>query len=185
MIDSPSSGKVNINLKDTGYEDYYLTNDGNDRKPTPANALGIPYVMPLKLRRASTKEDWWLLPLEPLVTITGGNIVAKRIVAKGSGRGTIKERWTQDDYSVTIDGIFIYNDDDTVYPTEDVQKLRSICEAKEAVEVECDILQFFGINQIVIESYDFPFTKGNNAQRYSFTGFSDDITQLLLEEKDV
>ena len=56
------------------------------------NALGIAMVFPLSMRlpKAGTKE--WLLPYEPMISITGRNIIVKRNVSKGKVRGSIKER---------------------------------------------------------------------------------------------
>ena len=73
-------------------------------------------------------------------------------------------------------------DDENKFPEEDIQKLRNICEAKENIEIECDLLKIFNINRIAIEKFDFPFTKGANVQRYTITGVSDDIVDLLVEE---
>lgn len=92
-----------------------------------SNALGVPMRMPLEIKREGD-SDYWLLPFEPLITITGKNIITKRQVSKGKIRGSIKERWTQDDYQITIDGVLI-NTESKNYPSDDVQKLRKYCEA--------------------------------------------------------
>lgn len=80
---------------------------------------------------------------------------AKRL--KGQIRGSIKERWTQDDYSVRIEGILMGMDGK--YPEADVAKLRSFCEAGH-VKALNPLLEIFGISQLAIESWDIPFTSG-------------------------
>ena len=82
-----------------------------------ANANGVPMCLPLWMRLEG--EEWWQLPYEPIITVNGKNVIVKKQVAKGKVRGSIKERWSQDDYQVSISGIFI-NPDNTGYPDEDV-----------------------------------------------------------------
>lgn len=144
------------------------------------NALGYPMELPLTLTLPGEK-DGWLLPFEPIITLTGKNIITRRQVNKGKIRGSIKERWAQDDYSIKIQGILIGKDG---YPKEDVEKLRTYCEAA-SVEVENPLLDMFGIDRMVIEQYDFPATTGTYNQNYSLTCHSDDIYKLLLSRKDL
>lgn len=173
---------VHINLRNNRYDSIDLTTqDGDPQNTQPNDALGRPMVMPLEMKLENDAE-FWLVPVEPLVSVSGGNVIAKRTVAKGKGRGTIKERWTQDDYRISINGVILNADDESVYPEEAVAKLKSFCESKEVIQVKCDLLKYFDITRMVIESFDFPFTKGENAQVYTINGVSDDITELLAEE---
>ena len=140
------------------------------------NALGIPMVMPLSLWLDAEGAEEWLLPEEPMISITGQNIITRRHVSKGRLRGSIKERWTQDDYTVKIEGLLLGRDGR--YPTNDVEQLRRYCEAGK-VKVLCPLLEIFGITQIAIESWDIPFTSGTTNQNYEITAYSDDIYKLL------
>ena len=142
------------------------------------NALGIPMVMPLSLRLEGAEE--WLLPEEPMISITGQNIITRRHVSKGRLRGSIKERWTQDDYTVKIEGLLLGRDGR--YPKNDVERLRRYCEAGK-VKVLCPLLEIFGITQIAIESWDIPFTSGTTNQNYEITAYSDDIYKLLIARR--
>ena len=146
-----------------------------------ANANGVPMCLPLWMRLEG--EEWWQLPYEPIITVNGKNVIVKKQVAKGKVRGSIKERWSQDDYQVSISGIFI-NPDNTGYPDEDVKALKRLCEAAK-VQVMSPLLEIFSIDQLVIESYDFPFTSGPNNQAYQIAASSDDIYKLLLREEDL
>jgi len=174
--------KVRINLEDTGKDEYiYLDNtSGGSQESVPSNALGYPMVMPVKLRK-DENEEFWIFPVEPMITVDGGNVVAKRTVAKGKGRGTIKERWTQDDYQITIEGTFMSYDDANTFPEQDLQKLRELCE-NGSVDIECNLTKIFNINHLVIDTFNFPFTKGDNVQRFTISAYSDDITELLIQE---
>lgn len=144
------------------------------------NALGIPMSMPLELK-ADGDSDWWLLPYEPIISISGKNVIVKKQISKGKVRGSIKERWTQDDYSISISGIFIGS---SSYPSDDVRKLRRMCESAK-LQVSCPLLEIFSISQIVVESFDFPFTSGPQNQAYSISAVSDDMYKLLLKKEDL
>lgn len=146
-----------------------------------ANANGVPMQCPLWMRLEG--EEWWLLPYEPIITINGKNVIAKKQVAKGKVRGSIKERWSQDDYQISISGILM-NPKGTEYPDEDVKALKRLCEAA-TVQVMCPLFEIFSIDQIVIESFDFPFTSGPFNQAYTIGAVSDDIYKLLLREEDL
>jgi hypothetical protein len=145
------------------------------------NALGLPMQAPLSFYAGG---DEYLLPYEPVITVKGKNIITTRSVNKSSGqrsrRGTVKERWAQDDYSVDIEGVLIGRDGS--YPSEDVVRLRKICE-QVAVEVRSPLLELFGINRLVIEEYEFEHTPGLANQEYSISAMSDDLHELLLSEQ--
>ena len=42
-----------------------------------------------------------------MISLQGQNIIVRRHVNKGAVKGTIKERWSQDDYTISIEGILI------------------------------------------------------------------------------
>ena len=146
------------------------------------NALGVPMQMPVRLKFEEPDAEEWLLPIEPMVSVTGQNIITRRRVNKGRVKGSIKERWTEDDYSVTIEGILMGSDGN--YPTADVAKLRKFCEAGR-VFILNPLLEIFGISHMVIEKWDIPFTSGNENQNYTLSGYSDDIYKLLLSREDL
>ena len=144
------------------------------------NAHGVPMVFPLYF--ALEGEPWWLLPYEPQVTIQGSNVLVKKQVQKGAVRGTIKEKWSQGDFSLSISGILMGTDGK--YPSDDVKKLRSYCEAGKIL-VKSPQMELFSINQIVVESWNIPFTSGVANQAYSINAVSDDIYKLLLRREDL
>lgn len=163
------------------YDELMMLEEAELEDMVRTNALGVPMRFPLELSLVD-REDWWLVPIEPLITLTGRNIIVRRQVSKGKIRGSIKERWTQDDYQVKIEGALmdLKRDD---YPRDDVQKLRNFCEAAK-LKVRCPLFEIFSINQIVVESYDFPFTKGIQNQQYTINAYSDDTYKLLLKNNN-
>lgn len=163
------------------YDELMMLEEAELEDMVRTNALGVPMRFPLEISLVD-QEDWWLDPIEPLITLTGRNIIVRRQVSKGKIRGSIKERWTQDDYQVKIEGALmdLKRDD---YPRDDVQKLRNFCEAAK-LKVRCPLFEIFSINQIVVESYDFPFTKGIQNQQYTINAYSDDTYKLLLKNNN-
>lgn len=146
------------------------------------NALGIPMVMPLRFQLEESGAKDWLFPIEPMISINGQNILIRRHVNKGTIKGSIKERWTQDDYTVRIEGVLMSREGK--YPEEDVAQLRKFCEAGH-VKALCPLLEAFGISQLAIESWDIPFTVGVTNQNYTILAYSDDIYKLLLSRDDL
>ncbi len=119
-------------------------------------------------------------PIEPIISLSFKNNIVRRHVAKGKNRGSVKERWSEDDVDITISGIFINSEDENTYPTE-VGKLQEFCEQHSAIDVICTLLNERKIFQITIEGLNLPPTKGQNNQAYEIKAYSDDIFQLLLD----
>lgn len=142
-----------------------------------ANALGVPMTQPLRFRLEEPGAQDWYFPVEPMISLAGENIIVRRQVNKGVIKGTIKERWTQGDYSVSIQGVLI---GEGSYPSADVSQLRTFCEAGRVVCVN-SLLEIFGISHLVITSWDIPFTSGADSQNYTIKAYSDDIYKLLLD----
>ena len=146
---------------------------------------------PFTLRDELGRE--FLLPYEPMLSISSKNNIVKRTVAKiGSEekqQGTVKERWSRDDFEIKITGVLIGSiltgDVSQCFPRNDFQKLRDILIKKKKWGIYCEPLQLLGINWIVIEEMNFPFTKGENVQAYEISAISDFEYSLLLDDKDV
>lgn len=168
----PDSSEFNVEtMTDEELEDVVRT-----------NARGIPMVLPLRFQLEESGSKEWLFPLEPMISLNGQNILTRRHVSKGTIKGSIKERWTQDDYTVRIEGLLMGKDGK--YPEEDVSRLRAFCEAGH-VKTLNPLLEIFGISQLAIESWDIPFTSGTANQNYSIQAYSDDIYKLLLSRDDL
>ncbi len=146
------------------------------------NATGVPMTCPLRMQGDEEGSEEWLFPIEPMVSVNGGNVLVRRRVSKGRVKGSIKEKWTVDDYTVRIEGILISKDGD--YPKADVARLRALCEGGH-VKVLSPLLEVFGIRELVIETWEMPFTSGAMNQNYTITGYSDDIYKLLLSREDL
>lgn len=148
--------------------------------------MGNLYQCPLRLKRKSEPDTaFWTLPFDPVMSVSGGNNIVRTGVLKQDNannerRGTIKEVWSQDDYTIQIAGLFMGNDQDDI-PMDDLGKLRNLCEAREVIEVECDLLEIFNIRYIAIEKFEFAHTAGRQNQQFSITAYSDDDFSLLVK----
>ena len=136
---------------------------------------------PLKLKVNGLDE--FVFPIDPFINIGLKNIITRRTVAKGKSRGTVKERWTEDDADISISGVFISQDHAT-YPKE-VKLLQKYFQQRRSIDVTCSLLNDKGIYQIAIESLEFPHTKGVENQSFDIKAYSDDVFQLLLDKNAV
>lgn len=136
-------------------------------------------------------KSWFRLPYEPIISITGKNVIAKRRVAKWNSEatnnltGTIKERWSQDDYEITITGVLMGSimrgTVEDCFPKEDFLKLKKILTNAKHIKVACPPFELLDIHNIVIDDFSFPFTKGENVQAYEIKCSSDSSYNLLLQ----
>ena len=136
-------------------------------------------------------KTFFRLPYEPLISISGKNVISKRRVAKWNAdnvkqlTGTIKERWSQDDYEITITGVLmgslLRGNVKDCFPIADFQKLKEVLTHAKQVKVNCAPLELLGINDIVIDDFSFPFTKGENVQAYEIKACSDFSYNLLMK----
>lgn len=169
-------------IPDSSGFDVETMSDAELEDVVRTNATGVPMVLPLRFQLEESGAEEWLFPMEPMISLNGQNILVRRNVSKGRIKGSIKERWTQDDYSVRIEGILLGTDGK--YPDADVAKLRSFCEAGH-VKALNPLLEIFGISQLAIESWDIPFTSGTINQNYTIQAYSDAIYKLLLSRDDL
>lgn len=151
------------------------------QRPIPFSSQFFPLMFRLK----DSTDNWFTFPYEPLISISGRNNIVKKTTAKVSNFvGTVKERFSQDDYEITITGILmgetLSGNAEQCFPRADFMKLVDYCRSG-AIEVRCEPMQLLGINYIVIEDFSFPFTKGENVQAYELKCLSDFTPEILLE----
>ncbi|MDB4157974.1 DUF6046 domain-containing protein [bacterium] len=187
----PLRNKEKIEQSEGGYDGDLWTADA----PTPKDQQFFPLTLIVEVEtNGSTKQQRFLLPYEPMINISGKNTIIRRNVAKMKQNngvsigGSIKERWTQEDYEITITGALIGSilkgSTEDCYPKDDFQSLLIYLTAAKRIAVECEALQLLGINHIVIEDFSFPFTKGENVQAYEIKAYSDFDYKLLLDIND-
>jgi hypothetical protein len=131
------------------------------------------------------------LPYEPQITIEGKNSIVKRKVLKynekfsGSTYGSVKERWSTDDYSITIEGaifgeleIGLY---EMTFPRREFEQLKYFLLQGKEIKVSSPPLELLGISHIAIEEFSFPFIQGENVLAYKIKALSDVPQKLFVE----
>lgn len=182
---------INNKPVNVGYPDYTLQDEDTlwrADKPKKAEEQFFPFTFV----DLSTRQEY-LLPYEPMISISSKNVIAKRTVAKSGDdirrQGTVKERWSRDDYEIKITGVLIGSiltgDVSKCFPRSDFMELKKILQSRQAWGVYCEPLQLLDINKLVVEDMGFPFTKGENVQAYEISVTSDFDFDLLLTEEDV
>lgn len=178
-LSDPAELRINKALGRYGTVPPYLPGDREkpDRK-SPANAV----VVDSQLKMVLTDADGgrYQLPLEPLVTVSGRNTIARRRTAKAGGQGTVKECWMRDDYEIIIRGRIV-SGNEAAYPAGEVNKLMDFFAGRRSAGVEQDVLNKLGINFLAIESVSLPHTSGMNCQQYEIKAYSDAPVELLVK----
>jgi len=184
----PKAEEVGINYPSVGFDAD--VRDSSIPDQVQYTIFGTPMVAPLKFKSSDDNiNEWWLFPTEPLITIEGENVLTRRNVAKmpmglKRRRGTIKERWMQGDYAITIEGVLVNNNQNLGFPESDKKKLIEFCESRQAIDVLCPLFETLNIRRIVIDKWSLPFTKGIENQSFRITAFSDDDWDLLIKIKE-
>ena len=98
------------------------------------------------------------------------NIVKTQIQGRN---GDVKEYVSDGDYSLNIRGVLAINGQD-VFPEDQLKHLIQFCKAPVSIPVACNLLEYHGIQNIVIESYTFPQSEGmRNAISFQLDCVSD------------
>jgi len=149
----------------------------SDSPPVTVAPYGIesPVFMPVTL-------NGYRLPNEPLVDVSISKAIVKTQVA--GYNGTIKENMGLEDYSITIKGLAINQEEDE-YPESIIRQLRHLFEKTESVTILSPITQLLSIDQVVIESFSLSSLEGfRHVQPYEFRCSSDQSIELLIKEKE-
>ena len=138
------------------------------------------YIVPLSLSRESDPDHAFTLPTDPRVAVSGGNQVVMREIADGSIVGTVKEQWRRNDWTVTISGILIADEFNTLEYY--MQELVDLCQARENLVPTCPLLNdTFGIQRLAVTSLKFDATNGVDNQLFTITAVSDDSYNLEVD----
>lgn len=173
--------KVGIIDKSNDYwlkDKVVIINNSNGVLEPSELIRGIGNQYPLIFMTKDLSLPDFKFPVDPFISLSFKNIITRRNVAKGKVRGSVKERWTEDDVEITITGTF--SNEGGAYPPE-IEKLRAYFELHQAFDVNSPYLNSRDIFSIVIDSLDLPHTKGLENQAYQIKAYSDDVFNLLIE----
>lgn len=92
--------------------------------------------------------------------------------------GTVKEYTSDGDFDISVTGSIV-SENPNEYPEQDVQKLIAILSAPIALEITSEFLAFFGITNVVVESYSLKQQQGfQNVQPFTIRMLSDKPIEL-------
>ncbi|VDH05784.1 DUF6046 domain-containing protein [Bergeyella zoohelcum] len=105
--------------------------------------------------------------------------------------GTIKEYISDGDYNITVDaGVSTYqvqneeNEIDISYPIDTVKELQELLALPEALEVQSDFLDIFGIDSTVVKSFSLQQETHSNRQSINIQMLSDRAYEIKLKEEN-
>jgi hypothetical protein len=102
----------------------------------------------------------YLIPLEPVISIEGGKNIIETRLNRGARTENVLEEVNLNNYRIMLRGILLSEVEDA-YPEESVRELRRFCEAPGGIEIECALLQYFGITRVAVQNFRFPGVPGN------------------------
>lgn len=126
----------------------------------------------------------WYFPIEVHINISGSFNLTKQSLNYNKTStehyyGTVKTRVYQNDYKVTITGLLIGENEmgryEDTYPIDDLTRLKAFLTSDREFRCHCDFLNILDIFYLSIESFSFPFTKGENMQAFTFEALSDQV----------
>jgi hypothetical protein len=112
-----------------------------------------------------------------LITVSQQKLIVKTQI---QGRnGSVKEYIGLDDYQVQVNGIITGNNGHM--PIDEISALQKMCIAPIPIEVASTYLQLFGIDYLVLDSFEFPESEGGYSyQKFTLSFFSDTQQELEL-----
>lgn len=133
----------------------------------------------------------WTFPFEPMISISSGHDITKVNVSKqGFDKkghllsGTMKTHTRRKDFEIIITGTLmgkqLKGKPEDCFPIKQLTDLFEYLIHTKEIFVYCYPLELLGINRLVIESYRFPFTKGENVQAYELNALSDFPHSLIV-----
>lgn len=140
-------------------------------------------IFDLTLIHASLPNGRWRLPLPPNIEL---NQEIHTVTTKVAGSANmVTEIISAENYRIRIDGMVktqpangVISED---FPDFALKRFVNLARAKEAVQVECDYLSFFGIRQIVLQSFSWTVPAGRPQEfRYKMVAISDDAPELQI-----
>ncbi len=145
--------------------------------------LGTPVFADIRIKADTNEDDTLGLYLDTvLITVTQEKNIIKTAV---NGRnGTIKEYFSDGDYSISIEGAIVGRDP-YAYPEADVKNLIRLMRQPASIVAISPFLQLFGIYDIAIENFDLKQLAGfQNMQPFTIECSSDLPIELIDVEDD-
>lgn len=158
----------------TGIRDY---SDGEGQS-VDNHFEGLPIYMPLILEGDDEIPDDLLLH-SALVDFNRQKNIVTTIV---QGRDvSVKEFINNGDFQIRVQGIIANRN--AGYPRQEVNELKRFLHAKKSIKIVHEVLNMFGIHEIVITDYAFQNSSFINWQPYSFTAVNEVPIELRIDDE--
>ena len=167
--------------------DLFKVEEFNPDEPNRTSMFGTPVYSNLEIepfqftKLDGTKED--IKNGIVIDTVMMNVTMTKNIVRTPiQGRnGTVKEYISDGDFEIDITGIIASKSNN--YPESEVNELIRIVKSPVSIRFISEYLQFFGIHDVVVNSYNFPQTEGvRNQQIFQLSCSSDVPIELQTAE---
>lgn len=144
-----------------------------------SDLTGSVFRMPLTIIDPDGED--FTFAVEPLISVTSRKIVIKTPMPQLGG--TVKEEVMEDDYSITIRGTLI-NEDNDDYPFDQVAALEALKRRTGGLEVVNKLLNLgFGIMRMTIEQIAYEAQAGSQSmQGFVISAVSDRNVELVISE---
>lgn len=141
--------------------------------------INLPLISPLTFRHPDLPGGSYRLPNEPTLTVSLAKTVSITPVA-GRDFGVI-ELAAAKNYRINIEGVTDPLDpDEDRLPEEAIRALNNLARINASLEVESEVLSYFGIRNLVIENFSVNLVEYANQVGYRFDTISDDPFELQL-----
>lgn len=134
-------------------------------------------LTPVSLRKA--QETPWVLPIDPILSVQGRHHIVRRQPLHGNQKGSIKERWGEEDHQVVLQGYFVGAQH---YPEDEIARLHGYFTHNGPIGIITPVLQALGLRTFSIIRLTFPPTEGRLNQRYTLEAYSDQMDYQWFED---
>jgi hypothetical protein len=170
------------------YDELELSFTSSDK----TSVLGTPIIMPLTLKggRYPVKDNQgqiqyvtfldWEMPAASLIEINRPKVIQKTQIA---GRnGSVKELISDDDFDIRLRGLIVNSDDDTP-PEDGVRWFMETVAVPQAIQVECELFDWLGIDEVVVRDYSLFQVEGfQHIMAYTINLWSDEPVEVKLRD---
>ena len=159
----------------SGFENIELFDDENLEGYSDKNHFeGLSIFMPLLFEKIEgTNDDLYLE--SAIISFNRQKNIQKTIT---QGRDTsVKEFINNGDYSISISGLICNKG--VGYPKQNVSELKLFLNAKLMIPIVHEVLNMFGIYNIVITDYSIPPSPFTNGQPYTINAINEEPAELI------
>lgn len=170
-----------------------LVNVINSLKSSPGGFKEIMHVS-LGADEITGPGQYWKFPYQPILSVSSSNEIIRRFPnTSGKLRGSIKERWSEDDDEIKLQGVFLdppyrANTIPETVPQDfsedmifNIERLAEFKRYKKSVRIQNRLTELLGITHIAIEKVELGEYSSTRVRPFVIKGYSDSQQYDLLE----